>query len=120
MFAGMMNQNGRQQLLFWVFEWMTTMAEYIERQAAKDAFGRMDTVIGKTTSMVIDSVPAADVAPVVHGRWIYDGGNEYVDHYHCDRCGQEIDLCNEIYTEPKPNYCGNCGAKMDKEADDAR
>lgn len=61
----------------------------------------------------LNAQPTVDAATVVHGRWIYDGGNEYVDHYHCDRCGQEIDLCNEIYTEPKPNYCKNCGAKMD-------
>lgn len=61
----------------------------------------------------VADAPTVDVAPVVHGRWIYDGGNEYADHYHCDKCGTEIDLCNEVYTEPKPNYCPNCGAKMD-------
>lgn len=71
-------------------------------------------------SWTVRHAPTADVAPVVHGMWIYDGGNEYVDHYHCDQCQEEIDLCNEIYTEPKPNYCQNCGARMDKEADDAR
>lgn len=68
----------------------------------------------------ISAIPVSDVAPVVHGRWIFDSDNEYVSHYHCDKCGEEIDLCNEIYTEQTPNYCPNCGAKMDKEADNAK
>lgn len=63
----------------------------------------------------ISHAPAADVAPVVHGRWILDSDNEYASQYHCDKCGGEIDLCNEIYTEKTPNYCPNCGAKMDLE-----
>lgn len=69
---------------------------------------------------VVRSSMTADVAPVVHGRWVYDGGSEYVDHYHCEECGTEIDLCDEICTEPKPSYCKNCGSRMDKEADDAQ
>lgn len=60
----------------------------------------------------LEAAPAADVSPVVHGLWILDSSDEYADHYHCDRCGVQIDLCNEVYTEPKPNYCLNCGAKM--------
>lgn len=115
------------------------MAEYIERQAAKDAFGRMDTVIGKTTSMVIDSVPAADVAPVAHGHVITKNRptTYYTLHFvgtrenaepiytiekkelecnpvdYCSVCGRR--LCSRF-----TNYCPNCGAKMDKEADDAQ
>lgn len=63
----------------------------------------------------VHHLPAADVAPVRHGRWVFDGGDEYADHYHCDQCGAKTDLCNEIYTEQKPNYCPNCGARMGKE-----
>lgn len=66
----------------------------------------------------ISDAPAAEVVPVVHGRWILDGSDEYADHYHCDQCGAEIDLCNELYTEPTPNYCKDCGSKMDEEATD--
>lgn len=64
---------------------------------------------------IVRDIQAEDAAPVVHGQWIFDGGNEYADHYHCSKCGAEIDLCNEIYTEQTPNYCQNCGAKMSKE-----
>lgn len=58
-------------------------------------------------------VPAVAEPATQHGRWIFDSDDEYASHYHCDKCGKEIDLCNEVYTEPKPNYCPNCGAKMD-------
>ena len=50
---------------------------------------------------------------VEHSRWILDSSDEYASHYHCGKCGEEIDLCSEIYTESTPNYCPNCGAKMD-------
>lgn len=94
------------------------MTEYIERQAAKAAFGRMDTAIGKTTSMIIDSVPAADVAPVVHGRWIKRGGKRF-----CSECKERACVTRDMedfwYTKGT-DYCPNCGAKMDKEAGDAQ
>lgn len=97
------------------------MAEYIERQAAKNAFGRMDTVIGKTTSIAIDSVPTADVAPVVHGRWIMRGG-----HFHCSSCDAKAKWDREggtggwshEYVQAKTPFCPVCGAKLDKEAPD--
>lgn len=111
------------------------MPEYIERDASELAldvataafleredylFDRKSVLFGMSVAAgIVHTVPAADVAPVVHGRWVYDGGSEYVDHYHCEECGTEIDLCDEIYTEPKPSYCKNCGSRMDKEADDA-
>ena len=58
----------------------------------------------------VESVPAADVAPVVHGEWIVTktefGWNsaEYPTEYTCSVCGR-----TERQTEP---YC-HCGAKMD-------
>lgn len=53
----------------------------------------------------IDSIPTADVEPVVHAFWIKstyipDGKRAYV----CSRCGRD----NAV----KEPYC-NCGAKMD-------
>lgn len=63
---------------------------------------------------LVENAPVIeDVATVVHSRWILDSSDEYADHYHCGKCCAEIDLCNEIYTELTPNYCQNCGAKMD-------
>lgn len=61
----------------------------------------------------VEGIPAADVRPERHGEWLLDDSDEYANHYHCSVCGAEKDTCNEIYDEPPPNYCENCGAKMD-------
>ena len=61
----------------------------------------------------VDGKPAADVAPVRHGRWndinptVLNPGVHWVCR--CSLCG-----CPQDY---KHNYCPNCGARMDKEAD---
>ena len=52
------------------------------------------------------SIPAADVAPVVHGRWIDDGSGIII----CPECERGYNL-HAKYT----HYCPNCGAKMDIE-----
>ena len=61
---------------------------------------------------IIEDAPAADVAPVVHGRWIYKG--EYAVCTECGgRSGTQYDG-----VEPIPlmtQFCPNCGAKMDGE-----
>lgn len=44
------------------------MAEYIEREAAEDAVGEAH-LKGLNPLWELRDVPAADVAPVVHGRW---------------------------------------------------
>ena len=54
---------------------------------------------------LIDSIPAADVAPVRRGRWIEEDGIQI-----CSECGEEHEW--EDYRAP---YCDTCGAKMDKE-----
>ena len=56
-------------------------------------------------------LPAADVAPVRHGRWviieILCGGGKERKYYRCSECNK----ANVI----RSNYCGNCGAKMDEQ-----
>lgn len=55
----------------------------------------------------IEDAPAADVAPVVHGRWIsfLDGDHIMPERYYrCSRCGR-------VESRRQP-YC-HCGAKMD-------
>lgn len=55
----------------------------------------------------VENLPAADVAPVRHGRWI-DSSNGWM----CSECKQD-----NTYDKP---WCPNCGAKMDaKEDEDA-
>ena len=55
---------------------------------------------------VVAQVPAADVAPVVHGKWEYDGTKTK-----CSVCGDIIEL--EDCKRWDSNYCSDCGAKMD-------
>lgn len=91
------------------------MAEYIERETLieiaradrKSIFmceaGFLDV------AKLINSVHAADVAPVVHGQWI---GTEYCGPHHmmivqCSHCKAESEgSLNDL-------YCPHCGAKMD-------
>lgn len=50
--------------------------------------------------------PAADVAQVVHGRWI-DCTNLLFEPNKCSVCG------GFAYNTENMKYCPNCGAKMD-------
>ncbi len=77
----------------------------------------------------IDDVPTLDVAPVVHGEWIDAEYDEYElefgrHQYFCSVCEKHADSfvggSEEWWCRRKPNYCPNCGAKMDgKEQTDA-
>lgn len=51
----------------------------------------------------VSDAPAADVAPVVHGRWVFGGDGCVI----CSECNEEESNDNHR------NYCPNCGAKMD-------
>ena len=47
-----------------------------------------------------------------HSQWIKDG-----DFLVCPECDSEIDIENSSGAENAKNYCPNCGAIMDKEAE---
>lgn len=97
------------------------MAEYITKEQVIDWFrpyGHMDEPIPFET-MVSDlrGMPAVDVAPVRHGQWDGEGdgyadGEIVIDVWYCSECGYCID---DGADDPNilPNYCPNCGAKMD-------
>lgn len=82
------------------------MAEYIEREAAIRVVNGQSSLT-MTRSSLIDSIsklPAADVAPVVHGRWIA----LHDEFCTCSICKYPVYLMWD-----QTNYCPNCGAKMD-------
>lgn len=91
------------------------MAEHIERsaaiKAAKHAWAK-----GLEPSQYIEALPAADVAPVVHGRWEQVKKWATKAKYRCSVCGREIMSAVKVNIEKYP-YC-HCGAKMDGGADD--
>ena len=98
------------------------MSEYIDRAALKqelapyeenDFSQQMDVILA-----IVDAQPAADVAPVRHGRWIgieYDGyadGFPVYDLWECSECGEEVKGEDVPVSHP---WCHSCGARMDKE-----
>ena len=88
------------------------MTDYIKREDARGKLCSMcrweGTVNCGECEHPIDDIPAADVAPVVHGRWReMDKGN-----YVCSFCNAFITI-NYGY-----KYCPNCGADMREERDD--
>lgn len=91
------------------------MAEYIDREAARNELIRWCEVDnhGLTKSdvhAVMDGLPAADVAPVVHGEWKWDNR---CGLYTCSECGALSPRENQDgeYIDC-PAYCHECGAKM--------
>lgn len=104
------------------------MAEYIDREALyenaywhgehPDVDNPFPDGVDAIDIKDVDAIPAADVVPVVHGRWIRPHWKN--DNYccNCSECGGEamhIDYQwnkNNIYP-----ICPNCGAKMDGGAD---
>ena len=97
------------------------MAEYIERESlVRQIICNMTEFIGAPDEVqkhdeqcnyaidMIEDAQAADVAPVVHGRW--EPGNPI-----CPVCGGNKfkDLDADIWCDWQPDFCPNCGAKMD-------
>ena len=86
------------------------MAEYIEREKV---LSKATPVAGCFSDMIsaydVIMLPAADGAPVRHGRWI---PAVYVGDC-CYRCS-ECQFLRDAYLLGIGNYCPNCGAKMDE------
>ena len=75
----------------------------------------LDKAIGTDAYFPIKSIllgtKTADVAPARHGRWIpADQTGDCC--YTCSECGFERAVLGRL-----GDYCPNCGARMDKEAD---
>ena len=61
----------------------------------------------------VDAMPAADVTPVKHGRWIAEYDCGYITP-HCSECGETALTKEETgYDYVYSSYCPHCGAKMD-------
>lgn len=90
------------------------MSDYISREAVKTGMIRYGfTAPDMTvTEFVEDELPAADVEPVRHGRWIKDG-----DFLICLVCENEINIKNSLGADNHKNYCPSCGSKMDLEGE---
>lgn len=108
-----------------------TMAEYIERDALMlrikeihcagcDSYNglRCRACLVDDALDYIDSEPAADVAPVLHGRWERIGikGRKGLPIYPCcSACGRVSAAYRSEWEGLRGpwKYCPNCGARMD-------
>lgn len=59
------------------------------------------------------NLPAANVEPVVHAKWIFEMRTVQGDRFKCSKCGRIIETGLYAKLEDFP-YC-HCGAKMDLE-----
>ena len=86
------------------------MDEYIKREAAQTScrkYSFAESYDSFAVDCILKSIPAADVAPVRHGRW--ECGKP------CPVCGRDRfeGLDADIWADWEPDYCPNCGANMD-------
>ena len=95
------------------------MAEYIDREAVvrelNKTYDHMNAMGAQFYSGFMNAVhrikdfPAADVAPVRHGRWMNANSRPKTYERTCTACGGLAYFCG-IGCSYK--YCPNCGAKM--------
>ena len=103
------------------------MTDYISREAALEDFESCNAENPNWTPQRVKTLllrqPAADVAGVVHGRWMfgkdlpYSWGqipkNKY--HLYCSECLEQAfnrSEDNDPDFDVDTPYCPNCGAKM--------
>ena len=108
------------------------MSDYIDREEAKKVFQKKcsecedacmefdgfkpdcsQCLMNGAAKIIINELPAADVRPVVNGKWIcHDfvdmGKGRYTGSVECPFCHRFLPL--------KENFCPNCGADMKGES----
>lgn len=119
------------------------MDEYIKREAALHEIERREVLMVGDKRISVDAMksfiknrPAADVVPVVHGRWILEAHDEMVNYRwnvtaECSECcDEQKEIWAGFFPNVPPciardvalisaesvklsNYCPNCGARMD-------
>ena len=97
------------------------MTDYIKRTDAlkiAEKYGLANgSVLGRHTGLAdciardISELPAADVAEVVHEKWLLDRWPSW-PHRECSRCKIMIPRTKEV-PDQYWQYCPNCGARMD-------
>ena len=85
------------------------MAEYIERQSVLAKKFNLESRLHEPIPIVlaseIERLPAADVRPVVRGRWKRVDPRSTVVTFRCSECNYYAHM-------NATNFCPNCGADM--------
>ena len=55
------------------------------------------------------AAPTVDAVEVVHGRWVDNVDENGIQRNAWRKCSS----CGSLNFKTRPNYCPNCGAKMD-------
>ena len=90
------------------------MTEYIEREAVEKMLENAQIISDGeycgycTDDISVSSIPTADVAPVVHAKWI-EKNCITGTYFECSNCHKP----ENKHTAIKGKYCWYCGAKMD-------
>lgn len=72
-----------------------------DKEAAKKAF------------RALSAIPAADVRPVVRGKWKPRDLTWGRSYYYCSACEETVDMPTAMGI-PMFRYCPNCGARMEE------
>lgn len=92
------------------------MDEYISRMETLADFEACNAENPNWTPQRVKTLllrqPAADVAPVVHARWVRERSNWY-----CTGCNKGYRITNGAPTASTFDYCPHCGARMDGAAE---
>ena len=85
------------------------MAEFIDREVAKAKIREKFKFVPARIEIneVLNSIPRADVRPVVRGKWIDHQEGRWI-YAKCSECGTVHDV--------RSNFCPNCGADMREES----
>ena len=115
----------REALAAEMKERQTEAGKWLREAKDHDTAVRADAVLSFLceVKLTLDKLPAADVRPVVRGKWKpdydsteydFDGSTPllepriFQDGWQCSLCGQ--------YTPSETNFCHNCGADMREES----
>lgn len=90
--------------------------EYIEREAALNCL-KIARGYCPCAYEEISNLPAADVAPVRHGKWVDLREDDMDYEWKCSSCGETFGMAHEDVSpyDVGLNYCPNCGCRMDLE-----
>ena len=99
------------------------MSKYVNAADAAEKIAEKHGIRIADLCDTFGDIPAADVAPVVHGRWTIAEDDYYgLNIVKCSVCHEEwcFEEGDDVF-DLNYHYCPNCGAKMGKEvADDKK
>lgn len=82
------------------------MSKYIDRE---QTVRELALDYAYAAAKMVEAMPPADVAPVVHAKWVWNGSR-----FICSECKVKalLDSDETDYFQRLSNWCPNCGARM--------